>query len=1249
MRITLLTCLLFLTTILNAQVQIDAIVTTDETCFGANDGTITITASLGTPPYMYDVNGMVQSSNVFTGMACGAYNVIVTDATPTTAFGTASINCATALTYSISTTDATMYGFCDGTADVTITGGTPPYTITYYDAVPNMIQSGASTSISGLCAGAYTVEVTDANGCTSTGPGGIGPNSFVITEPPCMMFSSYASTDVLCNGDCDGSVTLVTTGGMAPYMVSGPFPGSPMTYTSMANLNGFCAGTYTLSVNDVMGCFETIVVTINEPTLIAGSVSTVDESSAGACDGSATVTASGGTPPYTFNWYTCAGVGIGNTATTATGLCAGDYYCEITDGNGCQVNTACATVNSGAPPCAMVSTHFVTSPTCFGNCDGEITIVTTGGTMPYMVTGPFAGSPMTYTSTAIIPGMCAGTYTLTIDDAGGCTEFMVVNITEPTPVVQNNTITDESSAGACDGTITVTGGGGNPPYVYSIDCGVTFQSGPFTGLCAGTYQVMAMDANGCFTTCESVNVNSGTPPCTMVSAYTVTEPTCAGTCDGSLFITTTGGTPPYMVNDPVTGAPTTYTSAHMFTGLCAGAYTLLVQDAGGCTEAIVVIVTEPAPLVLNAVVTDESSAGACDGTITVTGTGGTGGLMYSNDCGATFQPTPVFSGLCAGPYGLMIIDANGCTSSCDTYVVNTGTPPCTMVSTVTTTDVSCFGACDGSIFLNTTGGTMPYIVNDPITGAPFTYTSVAGFNSLCAGTYTLLVQDAGGCSESIVFTINEPTAVFQTYTSSNETSAGACDGNITVTGGGGVSPYQYSIDCGLTYQAGPFTGLCAGVYNVMTMDANGCTTGCETVTIGSGGCTIVSNATTIPATCFGACDGTIMIFSTGGSPIYTVTDPMGGPDVSYSSTGTLTGICAGTYTLMVTDALGCTEFVVVTMTEPALLSQTYTSSNETSAGACDGSITVTGIGGTAGYSYSIDCGVTFQTGPFTGLCAGVYNVMTMDVNGCTTGCEAVTIGTTGCSMISNVTSTGETCFGACDGIITIVTTGGTPPYIVIDPTTGASLTYTSIITIPNVCPGSYTLTISDAAACNEVQVVTVTGPPAITTTASTVSHPTSIGGCDGVATGAATGGTGAFTYDWIDCNTGLSIGQFVPTASGLCAGSYAIVAIDGNGCTDTSACVDVTDPVSVIENQNSFSFELYPNPTSDLINIKWAKAEDVTIKFRDILGKVIFVSSVSDQSSVQFNLADLTVRNGVYLVQISNGKFSQTSRLIYSE
>ncbi|MFT7612406.1 MAG: hypothetical protein ACI9J3_001365 [Parvicellaceae bacterium] len=1319
MRIALLTCLLFLTTILTAQVQIDAIITTDETCFGANDGTITITASLGTPPYMYDVNGMVQSTNVFTGMVCGAYNVIVTDAAPTTAFGSAIINCATAV------------------------------------------------------------------------------------------FSTISSFGPSCNGLCNGMAFITTTGGTPPYMVNDPMGGPPITYSSTGTLTGLCAGTYTLQISDANACIETQMLTITEPAVISGTVSATDESSSGACDGTATVTASGGTPPYTYNWYTCAGAGLGNVATTAMGLCAGDYYCEITDGNGCQFNTACATVGSGTPPCTMFSNVATTPSTCAGMCDGEIFIVTTGGTPPYVVSGTFAGSPITYTSSVLIPGICAGTYTLTADDAGGCTEFLVATVTEPSPVFQTYSSTDETSAGSCDGTITVTGSGGASPYVYSVDCGLTFQSTPFTGLCSGTYSVMTMDANGCSAPCEPVTISFVGPPCAMVSTYTINQPTCPGSCDGEIFLSTFGGTMPYIVTGPFPGSPVTYTSATLLTGICAGTYTLSIDDAAGCTEIVVVTVTEPMALTLNAIVTDETSAGACDGTITVTGMGGTGTLLYSNDCGATFQASPIFTGLCAGPHGLMIVDANGCTSSCDTYLVNSGTPPCTMVSTYTTVNATCNGVCDGEIVLTTTAGTMPYMVNDPLTGGPTTYTSAYLFTGLCAGTYTLLVQDAGGCSETLIVTINEPSLLFQTYTSSNESSVGACDGNITVTGVGGVSPYQYSIDCGLTYQTGSFTGLCAGFYNVMTMDANGCTTGCETVTIGSGGCTIVSNVTTvpatcfgacdgsvmivstggsplytvtdpmggpdvsyssigtftgicagtytlmvtdalgctefvvvtiteptqvihtytatnesstgacdgtitvtggggtagysysidcgvtfqtgsftglcagvynvmtmdangcssgcetvtigsggciiisnttiIPATCFGACDGTIMIFSTGGSPLYTVTDPMGGPDVSYSSTGTIAGICAGTYTLMVTDALGCTELVVVTMTEPTQVFQTYTATNESSTGSCDGSITVTGGGGTGGYSYSIDCGVTFQTGPFTGLCVGAYNVMTMDANGCTTACEAVTVGTTGCSMFSNVTSTSETCFGSCDGSITIVTTGGTPPYIVLDPTSGTSLMYTSIITIPNVCAGVYTLTITDAVACGEVQVVTVTAPSEVIAIATTVAHPTSLGACNGIATATASGGSGGFNYDWIDCSTGLSIGQTVSTASGLCAGSYAAIATDGNGCSDTSACIDVTDPVSVIENEHSFSFELYPNPTNHLINIKWAQSEDVTITLTDILGKIIFASTVSNKSSVQYNLADMNIRNGVYLVQISNGLFKQTSRLIYSK
>ena len=215
--------------------------------------------------------------------------------------------------------------------------------------------------------------------------------------------------------------------------------------------------------------------------------------------------------------------------------------------------------------------------------------------------------------------------------------------------------TDETCAGSSDGTLTIYASGGVTPYSYDVD-GLIQSSNVYTALACGSHSIIVVDA--AFNTVASTQtINCATP---LISTVSTMPPTCNGGCDGLAIITTTSGTPPYTVNHPMGGPSTTYTSTGTLSGLCAGTYTILIQDAAGCTELQIMTVTEPTPVVVTITGTvDESSPGACDGQVSATAGGGVGGpYMSSSDCGLTwFFTAPPFSGLCAGTYGLMTMDA----------------------------------------------------------------------------------------------------------------------------------------------------------------------------------------------------------------------------------------------------------------------------------------------------------------------------------------------------------------------------------------------------------------------------------------------------------------------------------------------------------------------------------------------------------------------------------------------------------------
>ncbi|MCF8237812.1 MAG: hypothetical protein K9I85_06625, partial [Saprospiraceae bacterium] len=289
---------------------------------------------------------------------------------------------------------------------------------------------------------------------------------------------------------------------------------------------------------------------------------------------------------------------------------------------------------------------------------------------------------------------------------------------------------------------------------------------------------------------------------------------CAGASDGSIQLTVTGGTPGYTYLWS-TGATTPDLS-----GLNAGVYAVTVTDQNGCTKTGSYPINEPSALILSITKTDVSCAGASDGSIQLTVTGGTPGYTYLWSTGAT---TPDLAGLNAGVYAVTVTDQNGCTQT-GSYPIN---EPSALILNITKTDVSCAGASDGSIQLTVTGGTIPY-----------TYTWSNGASSkdiqnISGGTYAVTVSDGNGCSNSKTVVIDEPTPISLTIVSSDPDCIGGNDGSTEVTATGGSAPYTYLWNDPAQHTTALCSGLGMGVYSVTVTDQHGCTA-VEEVTISDG-------------------------------------------------------------------------------------------------------------------------------------------------------------------------------------------------------------------------------------------------------------------------------------------------------------------------------------------------------------------------------------------------------------------------------
>jgi large repetitive protein len=1055
---------------------------------GANNGTATVTAGGGTAPYTYSWAPGGQTGITATGLSAGSYTVTVTDNNLCTTTSVITVTSTGAIAVSINAwTNVLCFGGNTGTATATVTGGTAPYTYAWTPI------GGSNVAGTGLTAGSYTVTVKDANGC-------IGTASVNINQPAAALAATMGvPTNVLCFGGNTGSATVAVSGGTGPYTYAWvPNGGTGPTGT------GLTAGSYTVNVTDNNGCTTSATVIINQPTALTAST-VMTQAQCGNPTGTATVTAGGGTAPYTYSWAPG-----GQTGITATGLSAGSYTVTVTDNNLCTTTSVIIVTNSAG---IVVTMGASTSVLCNGGNTGTATVNVVGGSLPYTYAWtPIGGTGPTGS------GLTAGSYTVTVTDNNGCTGTASVIINQPAALVATMGIpTNVSCFGGNNGSATVTVNGGTGPYTYLwVPIGGSGPTG--SGLTAGSYTVNITDNNGCPT---MATVIIGQPAAIVVNTSTVSA-NC-NQSNGSATAIVNGGTGPYTY--AWTPSNQTLVTA---TGLSASTYTVTVTDNNGCTQTASATVGnlngETATI---GPITQISCFGGANGTITVNVVGGTGPYTYlwtpSNQTLATA------TGLSANTYVVTVTDANGCTSVATTTL----TQPSQLQATMgIPTNVLCNGGNTGSATVTVTGGTGPYTY----AWAPLGGTGPTG-TGLTAGIYNVTITDNNGCSVVSTVTINQPAALTTNIVGTNPLCSSGT-GSATVTVNGGTGPYTYLwTPVGGT---GPTANnLSAGSYTVNITDNNGCPTMATIIIVAPAALTI--NTSTISANC-NQNNGSATVIAGGGTGAYTYSWMPGN-----QTNATATALSAATYTITVTDNNGCSITSTATVTN--LNGETATIgiiTNVSCFGGANGTITVNVVGGTGPYTYLwTPSNQTNATA--TGLSAGSYNINVTDANGCISVATAVVTAPTQLIATMGV-PVNDLCFGAANGSATVTVSGGTGPYTYSwAPNGGSGPTGTGL------SAGTYNVTITDNNGCSVVSSVTISSPALLSANISTTVNVSCSGGSNGSLTVTVTGGVNPYTYAW------TPVGGNGATANGLSAGIYTISVTDANGCT-ASATGTIAQP-----------------------------------------------------------------------------------------
>ncbi|MBK7571149.1 MAG: T9SS type A sorting domain-containing protein [Bacteroidetes bacterium] len=1100
----------------------------------ATDGTATATVNGGTGPYTITWNTTpTQSGPTATGLAAGSYIATIVDANGCSTQASATVTSPSCLLVASSSQGAAILCF-GGTTTVTVsqTGGVEPVT-------------GTGTFTVG--AGTHSYTVTDGNGCTST-------TSITVSEPTEVVASSSA-TAILCNGG-SSTVTVSATGGTAPYTGTGSFTETAGTYTYTVTDGNGCtatttvtisepsalsasssssailcnggsstvtvsatggtapytgtgsfsevAGTYTYTVTDANGCTATTSVTITEPSALVASSS---QGAAILCNGgttTVTVSATGGTAPYTGTGVVTAG--------------AGTHTYTVTDANGCTSTTSITITE----PSVLVASSSATAILCNGG-SSTVTVSATGGTPTYIGVGTFTVS--------------AGTHTYTVTDLNGCSATTTITVTEPAALAATATATNSSCPTCADGTVSITSvTGGTAPY----------SSTDLTGLLPGNYCITVTDANGCTTsacatvgstacaivasstqnspilcnggtTTVTVSQTGGVAPitgtgtftvgagthsytvtdvngCTSTTSITVTEPSVlsASSSQGAAILCN-GGTTTVTVS--ATGGTAPYTGTGVITA-GAGTHTYTVTDANGCTSTTSITITEPSAVVASS----SSTAILCNGgssTVTVSATGGT----------APYTGTGSFTEA-AGTYTYTVTDANGCTATTTITI----TEPSAVVASSSSTAILCNGG-SSTVTVSATGGTAPY-------------TGTGSFTET-AGTYTYTVTDANGCSATTTITITEPSTVV----ASSSATAILCNGGsstVTVSATGGTAPYSGTGSFSVT----------AGTYNYTVTDANGCAS-TTSITVTEPSALSASSSQGAAILCFGGTT-TVTVSATGGT-------------APYSGTGSFTA-GAGSPVYTVTDANGCTTTTTITISQPTKVEGTTTTTAASGCSVADGTATVTPTGGNPGYTYLWSNAQTTQTA--TGLAAGSYTVQITDANGCSGSATAVVTGSGGSVGTPGAISGAP---GACrnsSGIVySVAAVPGATSYVWTLPAgaTGSSTTNSITVAFNGTYAGGFICVAASntcgtgATSCLNIPVITAyPGLPAVITGPSVT--------CGAGLFTFSTTSSNATSYNWTVTGTGafISSGQgtntiVVSVPLNFAQGSVQVRGVNCNG------------------------------------------------------------------------------------------------------
>ncbi|MCX7954384.1 MAG: PKD domain-containing protein [Bacteroidales bacterium] len=1088
---------------------------------------------------------------------------------------------------------------CFGDTSITLTatasGGLPPYSYSW--------STGATSSQIQVGPGTYTVVVDDATNCPPA------HNSIVVSEYPSPIIANAGPDMTICKelGKVDLHGTVYMAQGGYWFGGQGSFIPSPysLNVTYFPTTNELTNGSVTLYLITTGngGCAPDIdTINISFVNFQGNVISNkINPSCYNSCNGSISVQVLNGYPPFNYYWSN----GMQNT-NSINNLCAGNYFVTIIDALGCS--TVCSFTLTQPPEInALITTQ---QPSCYGYSDGSASINIIGGTPPYNI----LWSNNTVGNTTY--NLAQGNYMCTIVDFNGCTKTYSFSINQPDTISISEVINNVSCYGGNNGSIILNVSGGTPPYVYSWQPSNYFGNS-IQNIPSGMFSVTVTDVKGCSKS-KTFYVSQPSP---ININITFQNPLCYGSFTGTITATVTGGSPPYFYM----WSPISSTQPSL-NNIPAGIYYLTITDSYNCTKSTTITLTQPMPLqVTTNWINNVRCYGENTGSASISVQGGTPPYTYN------WQP---FGGnlfyatnLPAGNYVVQISDANNCLAQ---HTINISQPSFPLMFTLSKSDPSCYNYNDGQIMVNSYGGTPPY---------SYSWFPIPSNNNILsnitAGTYYVTVSDNNGCTKSESIELINPPQILANFVI-NQSTCGSNNGSIITNVSGGFPPYSFLWQpTNQTTQN--IANIGAGNYLLKITDSHNCSAEFVASVTDIDGPTIT--ITEIKhVKCFGGNNGSITVQVNGGTPGYQYNwYPYGG------NTNIASNLSAGTFNLTVQDNNNCIATISATIYQPQAINILTNSTPVSCNGAGNGSASIIASGGTPPYTYLWMPGnMTLPT--IYNLTAGTYSVTVTDYNGCTQ-IGFVSINEPPPMQIHLLSKHDVSCYNGNDGSISIIASGGTPPYNYLWSPTN----YTSN-SIFNLTSGIYSVYVTDFHNCATSATFTIQQPVQMFMYYQTFNSK-----CSNDSSGKieifCNGGTPPYYYQWSPIYSNSNILQ------NAYPGEYYVTVTDNNGCKliqtinlsgnpplnvsllykKNVTCYGLNDGyISIVVNGGTPPYFYQWNNGSNQSFISNLSAGTYSCTITDIYGcSVVFTENIISPSSplnVQYTLEEPTCYN------YSNGK-----------